>query len=376
MKDLNHDKKARLIAYYLPQFHPIPENDIWWGKGFTEWTNVASAKPLFPRHYQPHIPADLGFYDLRLSEARIAQAEMAQTYGIEGFCYYHYWFSGRQVLEQPFHEVLRSGEPKFPFCICWANENWTGIWSGNDRQILLAQTYPGYQDEVSHFQVLLDAFIDDRYITIDDRPVFMIYQPDNLPDPRKWTDTWRELAHRAGLKGLYLVAYANYPWPFREMGFDASTPKIIGTIRLYDPLWLRRLKIAVRLTLGMPRWIYSYGKIARNPRSIFPECVYSDVFPCVLPNWDNTPRRGKRGIVFHGSTPELFGLHFRRTIEQVLPKPKEYRIIFVKSWNEWAEGNHLEPDLRFGRGYLDTIRSEITSHSLVDNSIVINSSQF
>ena len=361
MKVLDSDKNARLIAYYLPQFHTIPENDAWWGKGFTEWTNVASAKPLFPGHYQPRIPTDLGFYDLRVPETRIAQADMAQAYGIEGFCYYHYWFAGRQVLDRPLREVIESGEPKFPFCICWVNANWTGIWSGNDSQLLIEQTYPGHQDEVAHFHVLLDAFSDDRYISLDGRPVLMVYQPDNLPNARKWTDTWRELAHRAGLKGLYLIAYTNYPWPFREMGFDAATPKILGTMRMYDPRWLRRLKIALRVVLGFPPWIYSYKRIVSGPCSIFPEGMNRDVFPCVLPNWDNTPRRKKRGIVIHNSTPELFGLHLRRTIEQVLPKPPEYRVIFVKSWNEWAEGNYLEPDLKFDRGYLEAIRSVVLS---------------
>jgi hypothetical protein len=360
MNDPRSVKRARLLAYYLPQFHPIPENDLWWGQGFTEWTNVARAKPLFPGHYQPRIPADLGFYDLRVPETRAAQAEMAEAYGIEGFCYYHYWFAGREILERPLKEVLRSGEPKFPFCVCWANENWTGIWSGHDSKIFLKQNYPpGESDDRVHFRVLLDAFSDDRYITLDGKPVFMIYQPDHLPDPRKWTDTWRELAHRAGLKGLYLIAYANHPWPFKEMGFDASTPKILGRMCMYDPRWLHRLKVAVRFTMGYAPRVFSYRRIVHSRVSIFPEAEGPDVFPCVLPNWDNTPRRGKRGYVFHGSTPALFSVLLHRTIEQVLSKPPDYRCIFVKSWNEWAEGNYLEPDLKFGRGYLETIRSQI-----------------
>jgi hypothetical protein len=359
MNDPHFEKQARLIAYYLPQFHPIPENDAWWGNGFTEWTNVARAKPLFPGHYQPRIPADLGFYDLRVPETRAAQAEMAQAYGIEGFCYYHYWFAGREILGRPLKEVIKLGEPKFPFCICWANENWTGIWSGRDSKIFLEQTYPGEEDEKAHFLALLDAFTDERYITLDGRPILMIYQPDHLPDPRKWTDTWRELAHRVGLKDLYLIAYSNDPWPFREMGFDASTPKILGGMCIYDPRWLRRLKVALRFLMGFPPWVFSYEKIVHSPCSIFPEAANLDVFPCVLPNWDNTPRRGKRGIIFHNSTPDLFGIHLRRAIEQSSLKPPDYRFIFAKSWNEWAEGNYLEPDLRFGRGYLETIRSEI-----------------
>jgi lipopolysaccharide biosynthesis protein len=194
--------KARLIAYYLPQYHPIPENNAWWGAGFTEWTNVARARRLFPGHYQPHIPADLGFYDLRLPETRLAQAEMAQSHGIAGFCYYHYWFAGRQLLERPFDEVLGSREPRLPFCLCWANDSWSGVWYGCPKQVLIEQTYPGIEDHRQHWTVLLRAFADDRYMRVDGKPLFLIYRPHYLPDPRRTTDTWRELAHRAGLAGL------------------------------------------------------------------------------------------------------------------------------------------------------------------------------
>lgn len=352
-------KKARLIAFYLPQYYPIPENDKFWGKGFTEWTNVARARPLFPGHYQPHIPADLGFYDLRVPETRIAQAEMARDYGIEGFCYYHYWFAGKQILDKPLQEVIKTREPRFPFSLCWANENWTGIWSGNDKKIFLEQTYPGHNDEVEHFNILLNAFSDDRYIKVEGKPIFMVYQPDNLPNPKKWTDTWHELAIRAGLKGLFIIAYSNHPWPFREMGFDASTPKILGKMRMYDPQWLRRIKIVIRTVLGYPPWIYSYEKIVKSPVSYFKEGVEHDVFPCILPNWDNSPRRKKRGVIIHNSTPELFRIYFQSALQQVFHKSPENKIIYIKSWNEWAEGNYLEPDLKFGKGYLDVIKSEI-----------------
>ena len=192
--------KARVIALYLPQFHPIPENDEWWGKGFTEWTNTAKAKPLFRGHIQPHLPADLGFYDLRAPETRMAQAEMAREHGIEGFSYWHYWFAGKRLLERPFNEVLQSGEPDFPFCLGWANETWTGIWHGSPGRVLIEQTYPGIEDYKRHFQVVLEAFEDPRYMTVDGKPIFMIYMPKKLPNPREFTDCWRELADKAGLK--------------------------------------------------------------------------------------------------------------------------------------------------------------------------------
>src|SRR3990172_1193224 len=198
--------RARLIAFYLPQFHPIPENDEWWGRGFTEWTNTAKGRPLFKGHYQPHVPADLGFYDLRLPETRADQADMARKYGVEAFCYYQYWFAGRQLLERPFNEVLASGEPDFPFCLCWANQTWTGIWHGTPNRILVEQTYPGMEDHRRHFEALLPAFCDKRYLKVDGKPLFAIYNPMELPDTPRVLELWRGLAAKAGLPGLYLLA--------------------------------------------------------------------------------------------------------------------------------------------------------------------------
>src|SRR6185295_18996445 len=185
---------ARLIAFYLPQFHPIPENDEWWGRGFTEWTNAAKAKPLFPGHYQPHVPADLGFYDLRVPETRADQAQMARAHGIEAFCYYHYWLAGKRLIERPFNEVLASGEPDLPFCLCWANQTWTGIWHGAPNRILIEQTYPGMDDHARHFDFLVQAFMDRRHVRVDGKPLFMVYEPTLIPDVRKVTDFWRDRA--------------------------------------------------------------------------------------------------------------------------------------------------------------------------------------
>ena len=221
--------RARAIALYLPQFHPIPENDEWWGKGFTEWTNTAKAKPMFRGHYQPHIPADLGFYDLRVPETREAQAALARQYGIEGFCYYHYWFAGRRILERPFNEVLHSGAPDFPFCLCWANATWSGIWYGEPKRVLIEQTYPGRADHEAHFQTLLPAFKDPRYIRVDDKPVFLIFQPFDLPDAAATLALWRAMAADAGLSGLHIGGMSlSHHWSPRAHGFD---------VRVAQPGW-------------------------------------------------------------------------------------------------------------------------------------------
>lgn len=353
------NKRGRVIAFYLPQFHPIPENDEWWGKGFTEWTNTAKAKPMFRGHYQPHIPADLGFYDLRVPETRIAQAELAREYGVEAFCYYHYWFAGKRLLERPFTEVLESGEPDFPFCLCWANQTWTGIWHGAPDRVLIEQTYPEVEDHRKHFNTLLKAFMDRRYVTVDGKPLFLIYRPyDEIPEVQKVTDFWREMALKSGLKGLYLAGISwDRNWVPQEHGFDACIKK-----RFFPPRpWVSRR----RPIKWLIRWyqvktckptIYSYKKILSE---LLEEKIPNvENYPCVFPNWDNTPRSGENGVVFHGSTPELFRFHFKKALDAVKDLPSEKKLIFVQSWNEWAEGNHLEPDLKFGRGYLQVIKEE------------------
>jgi lipopolysaccharide biosynthesis protein len=360
---------ARLIAFYLPQFHPIPENDEWWGKGFTEWTNTAKARPMFPGHYQPHVPADLGFYDLRNPETRAAQAELAREYGFEAFCYYHYWFAGRQILERPLQEVIRSGKPDFPFCVCWANSTWTGIWHGAPNRILIEQTYPGEVDHRAHFASLLPAFSDDRYVRVNGKPLFVIYEPLSIPDLRRFTDLWREMAHTAGLKGLQLVANHGDPlWDPRPFGFDASTNTTLPQLRP----WISRRQILrwarsrYALIVGRPT-IYRYEEAMDQ---IMPVQVSGfDNYPCLIHAWDNSPRSGKNGLVLHESTPELFRLLLRRALEVRRHVPREENLIFLKSWNEWAEGNHLEPDLKFGKGYLEVIKEEVLAACKVANVV-------
>jgi len=351
-------RSARLIAYYLPQYHPIPENDRWWGKGFTEWTNTAKMVPLFPGHYQPHVPADLGFYDLRVPETRVAQAEMAKAYGIEGFCYYHYWFAGKRLLERPFDEVLKTGEPNYPFCICWANETWTGRWHGCDDRVLIEQTYPGINDYKNHFYEILPAFLDSRYIRIEEKPIFLVYNPQNLPDPFIFTECWRECAVKEGLKGIYFIGTSKMPWVPSEFGFDGvTTKKGMHPAALGELHGTRKVRRFIRRMLCYPEDVYQYKSIFKYLFDL--EAKEENVFPSVIPNWDNSPRCGKRGVIFHDASPKYFASHLKNTIDLVVQKKFDKRLVFIKSWNEWAEGNHLEPDLRYGKAYLEVIKDSI-----------------
>ncbi len=367
--------EARLIAFYLPQFHPIRENDAWWGAGFTEWTNVAKAKPLFPGHMQPRLPADLGFYDLRVPEVRAAQARLARDCGVEGFCYWHYWFgNGQRLLERPFEEVRDSGQPDFPFCLAWANQSWTGIWHGNPKSVLMKQEYPGPEDEAAHFAWALPAFRDPRHMRVDGKPIFVVFAPHDLPSTTGFITHWRRLAAEAGLPGLYFVAITNiyrrgvdlYRNPILEP-FDAVTPLVpqefLEGAGRRSPFDLAR---AVRERHFGPRFERLTKPFRRPARFPFARVVSRALetmpdeprfHPCVLPDWDNTPRSGPRGVVYEGATPELFERYLAKAVARVEGRPDQHKIVFLKAWNEWAEGNYVEPDARHGHGYLDAIRN-------------------
>jgi lipopolysaccharide biosynthesis protein len=355
---------VRAIAFYLPQYHPVPENDEWWGPGFTEWRNVANARPLFPGHYQPHLPADLGFYDLRLSEVREAQAALASQHGISAFCYYHYWFNGRRILERPFAEVLASGKPDFPFCLCWANENWTRVWDGGEQDILLQQHY-STDDDRAHIQALMPAFADARYIRIDGRPLFLVYRTELLPEPARTADIWRSEVSKAGLGDLYLARVENFASRVdpRAIGFDASVEFApdganVGKIKFRGPVH------RVLASSGLLPGVYVDGKVA-NYRAMMlgmlgkPDPTFKR-FRCVTPMWDNTARRRTGARIYVGSTPKLYEAWLTETAKQTIDKfPPGERIVFVNAWNEWAEGCHLEPDLKWGRQYLDATKAAL-----------------
>ena len=369
---------ARLIAFYLPQFFPIPENDEWWGPGFTEWTNVAKATPLFPGHWQPHLPADLGFYDLRVPETRARQAALARDAGVEGFAYWHYWFGhGRRILERPFAEVLASGEPDYPFCLAWANQSWTGIWHGSPKTTLLEQLYPGPDDFRAHFDWCLQAFRDRRHLRVDGKPIFILFAPHDLPSTAEFIAQWRQHAEAAGLPGLYFVAICNAYAPGVDLyrdpiyaPFDALTPlapqdyldRIGGADRRSLKRRARELNFGARInalkrgTLQRPTRI-SYADVVEHALEDMPSG--RRYLPSVLPNWDNTPRSRFRGVVYEGSTPALFEQYLQKAIGRVASHPPAERIVFLKAWNEWAEGNYVEPDATFGHAYLDALRRAV-----------------
>ena len=353
---------ARLIAFYLPQFHPIPENDEWWGKGFTEWTLVRQAKPLFRGHVQPRLPGELGFYDLRDPEIRVAQADLARDHGVEGFCYWHYWLgNGRRLLERPFQEVLESGQPALPFCLGWANHSWVGRFFGAAGRMLVEQLYPGKEDYRAHFDAILPALVDPRYITVDGAPLVYVYQPTELPNAREFTDLWRKLASDAGLPGLHFVGRRLSGPVAVDMGFDAFTYcTSLGTDHLQKKLaasWTAKIS---RKLLGRPG-LYDYGEFVTRVKPKPPLPING--YPDLLTNWDNTPRLGGRGEVFLHASPDQFRVHVRDVLAGVVPKPREHRIVFIKSWNEWAEGNYLEPDARQGRALLEVVRDEVVAGS-------------
>lgn len=352
--------RFRAIAIHLPQFHPVPDNDRWWGRGFTEWRNVAKARPLFRGHRQPRIPGELGFYDLRLPAVREAQAELAREHGIHGFCYYHYWFHGRRLLEGPVDEILASKRPDFPFCLCWANESWSRTWLGDDRQMLLEQTYSP-EDDRAHARWLVRAFADPRYIRVNNRPVFVIYRPTHLPDARACLARIREECIKAGVGDPYLIGADGRcaGKDTRRWGFDNTLrfePQL-GALPIVtqDRPGLRRLLRNMKRGVFSARLkVYDYTK-ARMFMTFFRR-DYPDI-PCVLVGWDNSPRRGAHGTIFINGTPAAFGHQLRLELDyRRQHPPADNDLFFLNAWNEWAEGNYLEPDIEHGRGFLEQVR--------------------
>ena len=359
-------KKIRAIAFYLPQFHPIPENDKWWGKGFTEWVNVVKAKKLFKEHYQPHIPSDLGFYDLRVPQIREQQAEMARENGLSGFCYYHYWFNGKRLLEWPVNEIIRSGKPTFPFCLCWANESWRRNWDGNSGEILIQQKY-SKSDNLSHIRYLIEhVFSDSRYITVDEKPLFLIYRASLIPQIRKTIEIWRKEAKNHGYKDLYLCRVESHPdenGGIADQGFDASVefqprwnelgPPINRNFN-YQILNKMLNKINIKRGIYFRHKIRDYGDFVDLMKSR-PAPKYKR-YPGITPMWDNSARREWGANIFIGSTPERYGDWLEWLGDTFQPFSREENFIFINAWNEWAEGNHLEPCVKWGNAYLETTK--------------------
>ncbi|MDR2000771.1 MAG: glycoside hydrolase family 99-like domain-containing protein [Zoogloeaceae bacterium] len=339
----------RLIAFYLTQFHPIPENDRWWGKGFTEWANVTKAMPLFDGHLQPHLPTDFGFYDLRVRETRRDQIKVAKEYGIDGFCYHYYWFSGKRLLNQPLDDMLADPESDMPFCLCWANENWTRRWDGAEHEVLIAQKYLP-DDDLNFIKSLVPFFQDARYICVDGKPFLIVYCPQHLPDAKRTLNTWREYCRSIGVGELHLCAALTHDnESYLQYGFDSGVEfpphnlKIANSndrIRFHEPFRGRVLQYAV-----IAEWYL---------RRMYPN---SRVFKTIFPSWDNTARTKERALVVLNGVPKNYEFWLSSTLDLAMKsKGDGDQLVFINAWNEWAEGCHLEPDRRFGHGFLNATR--------------------
>lgn len=365
-------KKIKFLAYYLPQFHPIPENDLWWGKGFTEWANVVKSKPLFKGHYQPILPADLGFYDLRVPDVQEEQSEMALKYGIDGFIYYQYWFGKDKILlERPVESMLENKKILIPFCFCWANETWKGIWHGlHNSNVLIEQLYEGEEAYKTYFDYLLPFFKDERYIKIDNRPMFHIYKPEEIPDVKSFFKLFNDLAIANGFNGIHFIATIS------SDNFALSHDEIFGKVDSGIFIKMRygseNQNLFARINRKIKKKIHKKFKINRHIddrtkplifdykkglEKLNAELQNKKSIPQVFPNWDNTARSGKKALVFRNSTPALWQEHLQKAVHNLIINQENPQIVVIKSWNEWAEGNYLEPDIKYGYQWLEAVKS-------------------
>lgn len=359
--------KPKVIAFYLPQYHPIKENNEWFGEGFTEWTSVGKAKPLFKGHYQPHVPADLGYYDLRVPEVREKQAELAKYAGIDAFCYYHYYFgNGRRLMEMPIEEVVRTGKPDFPFCLCWANHSfYKKAWNSDinilDQTLLIQQEYPGEEDIKNHFYTLLHIFKDKRYYTIEGKPVFVIYDIKSIPDPQSFINIWNTLAKKEGLKGFYFISHCAKLELVKKKPYTITNGIILNLLNTVID-FSKSSKIAynwsrIKNLLGyFIKKSFFITDFEKNKFKLLDESLKEDnIIPCIYPNWDNSPRRGGGGSIFINTSPKVYKELLIESIKLIKDKPLDKQIIFIKSWNEWGEGNYLEPDIKYGKGFIEVM---------------------
>ncbi|WP_442589788.1 glycosyltransferase WbsX family protein [Pedobacter sp. AW31-3R] len=357
------------IAIYLPQYHTIPENDDWWQKGFTEWTNVKKAVPSFPGHYQPHIPLHKNYYDLSDNRVMEAQAEEAKHYGIEGFCFYHYWFSGHLLLEKPIENMLREGKPDMPFCLCWANENWTRTWDGMEKEVLIEQHY-SIEDDEKHIDYLLPFFKDERYIKIDNKPVFLMYRSELHPDIISATNLWREKAKKAGFEDLYLIRVENHLKNIdpalhgfnaaMEFAPDSGLKGRKAEKDNYAKYLLNKVlhKMGIKESAHHHNFIYHYSSMVDNliQKADKPYKYFRSVFP----SWDNSARRKTKATMYLGANPDKF-YHWVKFMTKYTQErfPENEQFLFINAWNEWGEGCHLEPDEKWGYQYLEALKKGI-----------------
>lgn len=364
------NKKVKTIALFLPQYHEIKENNEWWGKGFTEWTNVKKAVSLFKGHYQPHVPIDNNYYDLSFNETLIVQAKQAKSYGIDAFCFYHYWFNGQLLLETPLHNLLKSPEPNINFCLSWANENWTRTWDGQDKQVLMKQNY-SLDDDLKHIQYLISFFKDPRYLKIEGKPIFLMYRSELHPKINAATNLWREEVKKAGFPDLYLIRMENF-----VRGFDATKHGFDASMEFAPDIKLRGNKITKnKPVLHLANKLLKFFNIKQsvyheNGIFLYPKMVNNMInrdkpaykyFRCICPSWDNSARRKKNASIYIGSTPQQFGFwakEMRAYTETNLPENEQ--LLFINAWNEWGEGCHLEPDEKWGNGYLQALKDALS----------------
>lgn len=360
------NSNIKVIAFYLPQFYPFEENNKWYGKGFTEWTNVGRAKPLFKGHNQPRIPADLGYYDLRLPEVREAQAELAKEAGVSAFCYWHYWFgNGYRLLDLPIKEVIKLNKPDFPFMLGWANHSWYNKeWDPSIKDLkqtlLVEQKYPGVEDYVAHFNEMLPVFKDKRYFRIHGKLAFYIYAINKIPDFNLFKETWNDLSRKNGLPEFFFISCCSYVSELNEAN-HALADAVNLTLRGNVFGGLKSIKLYAKEKigglLGVPLSIVAYEKAIK--KMTCEEYTVGRVFPTIIPNWDNSPRRGAGANIMKNSTPELFKQHCKDVFSFLKCKDDEDKIVFLKSWNEWAEGNYMEPDLEWGDKYIKALRQAL-----------------
>lgn len=352
-RDLPEPLPATLVAFYLPQFHPIAENDAWWGKGFTEWRNVTRALPQFEGHAQPRLPGELGFYDLRLPEVMHRQMQLAREYGIGAFCSYFYWFAGKTLLEQPLRQWLDDATLDLPLCLCWANENWSRRWDGHADDILIAQRHSP-DDDLAFIAHVADYLRDPRYLRVDGKPLLLIYRAGLLPDAGATAQRWRQWCREHGIGDIFLACVQGFERPDpRRIGFDAAVE--------FPPNMTTPTNLSVRQRLLNPDyhgqvldWRDMAHETAARPMPDYP------LFPGVNSGWDNEPRRAGRGRVLAHASPRGYGDWLATTLEKrVMTLPASQRLVFINAWNEWAEGAVLEPDTRLGHGYLEATRKAL-----------------
>lgn len=352
---------AKIISFYLPQYHPTPENDEWWGAGFTDWRSVNTAKPLFKGHVQPKVPADLGYYDLRLEETRIQQAELAEQYGVDAFCYWHYWFgNGRRLLNLPFDEVVKTGKPSISFCLGWANHSWyKKTWGREGKdELLIEQKYLGIEDYKLHFNTMLPAFKDKRYMKHDGKLVFIIY--DALTNPKElsiFIKTWQKLAKDNGLNGFFFIgkdSYSRNKQAILDTGFDAIYNDNIFGILHKESLFSKAIRYIKKEYFKMPM-VFQYKDAIEY--MLTDEEKEENVVPSIVPNWDHSPRSGATNAIFVEAKPK----YFKKLVSKAckIANGKKNDLIIIKSWNEWGEGNYLEPDMQYGKGMLEALKEGI-----------------